>query len=639
MLKSWELENFKSVNNRISLELAPLTVFAGANSSGKSTIIQSILLTTQTIQSQVRSRPVVLNGHIVRLGAFNDIISNLAKSQTISIGFELQIAIKQDLTSSFQRRYLGRYISRDILESFKSIKCDFCFSASGKEIEKDILQLQPRLESCTIIAQGSSEKKSFDKKIEIKKSKIDIAERVKQLKLQASNISNIELSGLEYEVITKPTTTHRLRHYIGVPITGEVVGSSLQHFLPSRFVVVFDSVEEQSRRIIDIFLNPDQPFYYELPSNDMQILGGDFADVIIDLYEDSIKAIPLSDIPTRRLEKVRSAVSSLKDEFSLNNIIKTIRLLPPPIRRDFFHKIDEKKSELRKILKAGKQPEYNLAYIPLPDISDSAADLVQAFFANQVKYLGPLRDEPKPVYPLAGSVDPKDIGFKGENTAAVLEVHRNIRISYIPCNAFTNLTGRFKPKESSLLEAVSDWLEYLGVAHNILTVDKGKLGHELKVSTLGSESLHDLTHVGVGVSQVLPILVQSLLSERGSTLIFEQPELHLHPRVQTRLADFFVSMTMLDKQCIIETHSEYLINRLRYMSAITEEDNISEGVILYFVEKEKGCSEYRPIRINKYGVIEDWPCGFFDENEDNAAKILRASMMKKHKEKSTRKSQ
>ena len=165
--------------------------------------------------------------------------------------------------------------------------------------------------------------------------------------------------------------------------------------------------------------------------------------------------------------------------------------------------------------------------------------------------------------------------------------------------------------------------------------DKGKLGHELKISPSGTGYLHDLTHVGVGVSQVLPILVLCLLAEKDSTLIFEQPELHLNPKVQTRIADFFFSMTLLKKQCLVETHSEYLINRLRYQVAINPDNDISENIIMYFVEKEEQWSSYKKIKINKYGVVENWPKGFFDENEETAAAILRAAMKKRKQEKST----
>ena len=164
------------------------------------------------------------------------------------------------------------------------------------------------------------------------------------------------------------------------------------------------------------------------------------------------------------------------------------------------------------------------------------------------------------------------------------------------------------------------------------TNDRGKVGHELKITTDIQDMEQDLTHVGVGVSQILPILVMCFLAGKGESIILEQPELHLHPKVQTRLADFFVSINALGKQCILETHSEYLINRLRYLVALTENENISQDTMIYFVEKEEGHSIYRKVTINNYGVIDDWPKGFFDESEEIAAKTLRAGMEKRKRE-------
>ena len=72
MIKKWNLTNFKSVLKKTELKFEPLTIFAGANSSGKSTIIQSILLATQTVQNNVTSRSVVLNGHISKFGSYKN---------------------------------------------------------------------------------------------------------------------------------------------------------------------------------------------------------------------------------------------------------------------------------------------------------------------------------------------------------------------------------------------------------------------------------------------------------------------------------------------------------------------------------------------------------------------------------------
>lgn len=629
MIKKWNIENFKSVN-KTSLEFAPLTIFAGANSSGKSTIIQSLLLTTQTIQSQVQSRPVVLNGHILRLGTFNDILYNLAISPKISIGFELIPSFKLDSHQiSSQRVY--RYYNSETLEAVKSISCNFCFSASGTEAEKDILQLQPRIESSSIKTQGILDEKEFDEIIEVIRSKEDPSTRLKSLDMHPD--PKFDLTGLEYEVVSRQVFTRQYQRRFGSPKTGSYVGSILQHFLPSRFVLKYDKIEEQSRQIIDYIFNIERSSFTEMSHKQLPPLTNEFMQIIIGMLEETISATSKIDPTNKKNETTNLLYENLRKDFTFENLRRVNQSMAIQTRLELFTRIGEKRTELIKMLKGNRNPEYNFAYMPLPDYSEAANEYVQNFFANNLKYLGPLRDEPKPVYPLAGSVDPKDIGFKGENTAAVLEVHRKTLIPYVPCSGFLTLDKALPIKVVPLSEAVLDWLNYLGVAHEISTFDKGKLGHELKVSTQGSESLHDLTHVGVGVSQVLPILVQSLLSESGSTLVFEQPELHLHPKVQTRLADFFVSMTVLGKQCIIETHSEYLINRLRYMSAITNSDDISKNVILYFVEKEKGYSNFRPIRINKYGVIEDWPIGFFDENEDNATETLKAGMQKRLAEK------
>ena len=174
----------------------------------------------------------------------------------------------------------------------------------------------------------------------------------------------------------------------------------------------------------------------------------------------------------------------------------------------------------------------------------------------------------------------------------------------------------------------------MGVANDVDSMDQGKIGHTLQISNDIKGLKQDLTHVGVGVSQVLPILVMSLLAKKGDVIILEQPELHLHPKVQTRLADFFVSMNALGKQCIVETHSEYLINRLRLLVALSYNTYVADKTMIYFVEKDKelGYSKYREIKINRYGNIPEWPDGFFDEGEDLSTKIMKAAAAKRRKE-------
>ncbi|MDR0354396.1 MAG: AAA family ATPase, partial [Deltaproteobacteria bacterium] len=85
MISKWAVSNFKSIREEADLELRPLTIFAGANSSGKSAFIQSILLVAQSLATRVSSRPVVLNGHLASLGQFDDLKSNGSISDQIII--------------------------------------------------------------------------------------------------------------------------------------------------------------------------------------------------------------------------------------------------------------------------------------------------------------------------------------------------------------------------------------------------------------------------------------------------------------------------------------------------------------------------------------------------------------------------
>src|SRR5260370_38831898 len=88
MLKSWSIENFKPIVNSGELKLAPVTVFAGLNSSGKSSLLQSILMISQTLGSRVVGRPLLANGPVVQLGTFEDRLSDCAVSGEMTLSFE-----------------------------------------------------------------------------------------------------------------------------------------------------------------------------------------------------------------------------------------------------------------------------------------------------------------------------------------------------------------------------------------------------------------------------------------------------------------------------------------------------------------------------------------------------------------------
>jgi len=536
MIKKWTLQYFKSVYEKTTLDFAPLTIFSGANSSGKSTIIQSLLLTAQTLQNSVYDRPIILNGHIIKVGSFKDIVSNGDNNQNILMGFELSGDFEN--TDSFSPSFSLPFYARYMRKSLTDINCEFEFSvkSSNKNEDAEIIQLQPQLEKSNIKINSQLEDRSSPvrdsenqtKEVHIIRTNKPLDKRLKTNQLSKEYLQMSELSSLDYEVKKPEKIEATSRRRLRIPTTGTYVGASLNHFLPGRLSIVFNETEEQVNRLVEAIVEFED-YYYLFSRNSKQ--EPDFPEkakeLILNTIKESINYFAFSAKKTKPEDKFLNSFKNLENNFSLQNLLNCYDLLSSPDKNTLRERWENKIEELRSSLKSNQTTQYSLTYVSLPDTLEIAVNYIKNFFTYFVKYLGPLRDEPKAVYSLAGTTDSKDIGYRGEHTAAVLEVHRNTKIKYIPTEQVLQL-GNFKSEiiERPLSIAVLDWLKYMGIANDVQTSDKGVLGYELKVAISETQALHDLTHVGVGVSQVLPILVQSLLADRGSTLIFEQPELH-----------------------------------------------------------------------------------------------------------------
>ena len=107
MITNWTVSNFKAIVKETSLDLAPLTLFAGPNSSGKSTVLQSLLLVSQTLSHKVGSRSVVLNGALTRLGQFDDLRSYGGEFDQITIGWECHPTEDAQMASIDDMRFPG----------------------------------------------------------------------------------------------------------------------------------------------------------------------------------------------------------------------------------------------------------------------------------------------------------------------------------------------------------------------------------------------------------------------------------------------------------------------------------------------------------------------------------------------------
>ena len=196
----------------------------------------------------------------------------------------------------------------------------------------------------------------------------------------------------------------------------------------------------------------------------------------------------------------------------------------------------------------------------------------------------------------------------------------------------TPIEGSDETQRMTLREAVAYWVERLELLSSIQPHHLGTLGLDISVMQPGLQQPLDITSVGLGVSQLLPVVVRCLLARTGDIILLEQPELHLHPASQQRLADFLLACARSGRQLIVETHSEHIINRLRLRAA---EDDSEEGAVAQIVSvicaernAETGTSTYRQAILNGFGGFDEWPSGFFDPGISDAQEILRTGLEK-----------
>lgn len=127
------------------------------------------------------------------------------------------------------------------------------------------------------------------------------------------------------------------------------------------------------------------------------------------------------------------------------------------------------------------------------------------------------------------------------------------------------------------------------------------------------------TNVGFGLSYTLPVLI-ALLSPRGTLCLIENPEAHLHPQGQVRLAELAVRATKAGVQVIAETHSDHFMDGVRV--AVHEGHAEPNDVSFHYFERVDGKSRVVSPRIDSNGRLSEWPTGFFDQREKNLAKLI-----------------
>ena len=622
-LRRIELRDFKSVA-QATIALRPLTVVVGANSSGKSTLLQSILAIAQAVRSRTASAEFPLNGEFVRLGTFEETRNFLAAQSNgpIEVAFCLADS-RSHRTQSPQHRggpIRDRAMTELIWRAYLSNATDQAKSRGGfariQSLQIELETINPDSDERTVVL--SCDVSHLDPDADF----VDVTDYYGRRARPPIRGRAIAVRGRvqDWELGTSG------------PVDAVVMSGGLPQSL-MRSVQIFDQIAEvwweTAESLLEEEIIREKQTAAAAIETDSKTRVSRLA---VRRAQSDIEALNLSEegepaAPDFSLSRGGEAFGDFLERRWYRILGQLTKNKRASIARSMVQLGEARfRSELRKKFEAEEWTD-NSVHVEHSGLAGEslwrAGNASQRFFSDAVRYLGPLREAPHVLYDPGPSK--LDLGVRGEYSAAVLHAQARTRVM------MPTADGQHETRR--LNDAVDHWLREFELADRARSEDRGRMGIGLSVTPQGLDREVDLTAVGVGVSQILPVIVLCLLAAPGTLVILEQPELHLHPRLEQKLADFLVACARSGRQLVIETHSEHLVNRLRYQIASDPTDSTHELIRLVFAENHEGVTSYREPEINPYGGIgNDWPAGFLDLGAREAQDLVRESLSKRKRE-------
>jgi predicted ATPase len=578
MIQKISFQNYKAFEKG-EIKLKPITILLGANSVGKSSIINLLLMLQQTANSTNYKSALRLHGENVSMGECKNIFRNQDTSKNLIIDFE------------FKSENLKKLLKKELFDSFidKMLYPIQFFAQFSEEERKKAGQLE--------INHFIDKRGKFDDKIYHSKETF--------LKL----ISIIETFNSIDEKNRKQSDI--IRYYLK-----RNEGRNLND--KKLLELIYDLLIEM-KKIKDDLFNLSFEFCY-VKSNKEDVIkmhrvslindGKQILNFKFDLNQKNTAydGIVITSDFTNGKELLDNKE---KEEFlKLINFDSSIFSWIPRYHyrknRDFFFgNFDDE--------------EYSIVIQTIIQIIDQSIAFVKGQLTKElVNHVSPLRAHPKRYYFLDKA-----------NINTVLDT--------LDGNSLTEILK----ENETVKKKVNAWLKTFGLHVDVSTLQD--VIHKLKIQQYSLDL--DITDVGFGISQILPVIVQGFLSFDNSLTMIEQPEIHLHPKMQADLADLFIDIvigttpqkilfgkqyTPPSKYLLIETHSEYLLRRLR--RRISEGKISAQDVAIYFIAPPKdtnSSAEIQEKEISEDGAFE-WPKDFYEgELKNDTTEFIKQLFRKK----------
>lgn len=441
------------------------------------------------------------------------------------------------------------------------------------------------------------------------------------------------------------------------PTEGYSIADNLDNYQKIDMTDVLDWIQNGNRSLKSV--NSNIKMRKKLISKDTT-----FDDTQLDKLKSSYE--DFTDISIRLLSLADQAIVNISDEDSkdlvsiLSDIYKEIDTLlgESNFEINFYNEWDATKFRILEILssytlESSLEMKSNKAVLfPFnTELTEEYAHSVELFdnintdlnksFENlfTATFIGPLRERSEFKDDIFSYNYPFTLGIKGEKSGSFLSTFSENVIRFVKPTLINDIEKGSPPnyqkhiKSGTYTEHLSDWLKFLELADKIEVSSTGAI--EIFQGSKGEKNL-SLDNIGVGVSQVLPVLLSCMASQSAEVnelLLLEQPELHLHPSAQAKLADFFIAVSLSNKKTLfVETHSEHILNRLRLRKIQIKNDK--ELIKIFFSKKKKDDkSEINEFTINEDGSydFEAYPEGFFDQTQLESREIAKALITKQTK--------